>query len=264
MVSQSWLVLCNLHAPNSYSKYFFLHILHKLYPFGNKPILLGGDFNIVYSARMDRSSLAHSLFRAPKVGIPYIQTIMTDRCMESNTPLGEGLYMYLGCPRHYVAYWLHFSFWVHILTSGRLEYWTNLPIRPCGLMDTICPEGWQRRSGYRFHRYGKRFGKTPLQPLRGQHIPTYINSQRRDNGISTTVRNHYLACLLHQTVCLIRHWWARKYFWQELVLPQVTAAQAESLTKPIGAGCGSIFSNDCRASRKWLVCSIIFGQRVAI
>lgn len=43
-VNQSRLVLCNIYAPNSYSKVFFLDIINKLLSFGSKPLILGGGF----------------------------------------------------------------------------------------------------------------------------------------------------------------------------------------------------------------------------
>lgn len=66
------LILCNLYAPNTYSKEFFLQLVNKLYMVGNVPLLMGGDFNIVSSPRMDRSSTQRTMRRRPRVGIPYI------------------------------------------------------------------------------------------------------------------------------------------------------------------------------------------------
>lgn len=71
-INQFNLVMCNIYAPNSYSKAFFLDIVNKLLPFGNKPLILGGDFNIVASARMDRSATVIRSPRTPKVGISHI------------------------------------------------------------------------------------------------------------------------------------------------------------------------------------------------
>lgn len=65
------LLLGNIYAPNVYSKEFFLHILTKIYSLGEKPLILGGDFNIVTSPRLDRSSPRRGA-RRPRVGIPYI------------------------------------------------------------------------------------------------------------------------------------------------------------------------------------------------
>lgn len=57
-VDQSRFTLCYVNAPNLYSKYFFfLHLGTKLYPMGDRPLLLGGGFNLVSSPRMDRSSI---------------------------------------------------------------------------------------------------------------------------------------------------------------------------------------------------------------
>lgn len=67
----SRLLLCNIYAPNVYSKGFFLHLLAKLYSLGDEPLILGGDFNIVSSPRSDRSS-PRQCTRLPKIGIPYI------------------------------------------------------------------------------------------------------------------------------------------------------------------------------------------------
>lgn len=68
-VDRSRLILCNIYAPNVYSKDFFLHILTKLYQLGDKPVILGGDFNIVI---VDRYSSQRNNTRAQSVGIPYI------------------------------------------------------------------------------------------------------------------------------------------------------------------------------------------------
>lgn len=65
-------VLCNLYAPNLYSKDFFLQILNELSSFGDFPLLLGGDFNLVVSPTMDRRDLRRSMSRTQKIGIPYI------------------------------------------------------------------------------------------------------------------------------------------------------------------------------------------------
>lgn len=69
-IENTRMLLCNLYAPNVYSKQFFLHIITKLYSAGDLPIILGGDFNLVALPRMDRS--AHRSRTVPKVGIPYI------------------------------------------------------------------------------------------------------------------------------------------------------------------------------------------------
>lgn len=71
-VDNSRLILCNIYAPNIYSKAFFLHLVTKLYSLRDRPLLMGGDFNIVSSPCMDRSSTQRTMNRAPKVGIPYI------------------------------------------------------------------------------------------------------------------------------------------------------------------------------------------------
>lgn len=71
-ISLSRLVICNIYTPNSYSKDLFLHLINKLHSFGNKLLLLAGDFNIVSSARMGKFSLTSRLLRFPKIGSPYI------------------------------------------------------------------------------------------------------------------------------------------------------------------------------------------------
>lgn len=63
-------ILCNIYAPNMYSKDFFLRLIARLYPMGDLPLVMGGDFNIVAAPGMDRSQRRTST--APKVGIPYI------------------------------------------------------------------------------------------------------------------------------------------------------------------------------------------------
>lgn len=64
-------ILCNVYAPNNYSKEFFLHILSKLYSLGDVPLIFGGDFNIVSMPKLDRSSSCRKA-RIPRVGIQYM------------------------------------------------------------------------------------------------------------------------------------------------------------------------------------------------
>lgn len=61
-ISETRLVLCNIYAPNSYSKDFFLNLITNLLSFGNKYLILGGDFNIVASPRLDKSSTSSGSF----------------------------------------------------------------------------------------------------------------------------------------------------------------------------------------------------------
>lgn len=65
-------LLCNIYAPNISSKDFFLHLLAELYPMGDKPLILGGDFNIVSTPKLDRSSSVRHA-RPPRIGIPYLK-----------------------------------------------------------------------------------------------------------------------------------------------------------------------------------------------
>lgn len=75
IVNHSRFTLCNIYAPNLYSKEFLLHLVTKLYPMGDRPLLLDGDFNIVSSPRMDRSSTQHSLSRTlPVASLTFLNT----------------------------------------------------------------------------------------------------------------------------------------------------------------------------------------------
>lgn len=65
------LILGNIYAPNVYSKEYFLQVIAELYQFGDMPMILAGDFNIVASPKLDRSSAGTTCTRKPKVGIPY-------------------------------------------------------------------------------------------------------------------------------------------------------------------------------------------------
>lgn len=69
---RSQLTLCNLYAPYFYSKYLFWHVLAKLYQLGDRALILGGDFSVVSSPRIDRSSSRRSGVRTPSVSIPHI------------------------------------------------------------------------------------------------------------------------------------------------------------------------------------------------
>lgn len=70
-IDRTRLLLCNVYAPNVYSKDFFLQLLAKLYTYGDIPLILGGDLNIVASPKMDRSAPRQTA-SAPKVGVSYL------------------------------------------------------------------------------------------------------------------------------------------------------------------------------------------------
>lgn len=71
-IDKSRLLLCNIYAPNTNSSDFFLRLLNKLYAYGTTPLILGGDYNIVSSPRLDRSQMCGRKHKTQKIGIPYI------------------------------------------------------------------------------------------------------------------------------------------------------------------------------------------------
>lgn len=71
-VDKSRLILCNIYAPNSNSSDYFLQLIIKLCSFGDIPVVLGGDYNIVSSPKMDRAKVSRTMGKQQKVGIPYI------------------------------------------------------------------------------------------------------------------------------------------------------------------------------------------------
>lgn len=91
----------------------------------------------------------------------------------------------------------------------------------------------------KFHRHGNRSGRLLSNLLKGQHPPTIIKRLRRSDGLPTAVGGE-ISSILHSFYTELYSWAhigenAKKGFWKDVVLPQMSPEQATSLVCPITA-----------------------------